>query len=136
MAAGVITFKQVGTELPKQIVSIHYQQAVLEGKKIKGTIAILDVQYGNVWTNIPAELFNKLNVKVGDKLHVVIYHNKIKKYEGIMPYSETFGGVAKGKPLLYLNSLLQVSFALNMENFSAVNKVYSGSEWTVEVSKQ
>ena len=53
-----------------------------------------------------------------------------------MPYSETFGGVAKGKLLAYLNSLLQLSFALNMGNFSAVNKVYSGSEWTVEVSKQ
>ena len=60
---------------------------------------------------------------------------KIKKYEGTMPYAETFGAVAKGKPLLYLNSLLQVSFALNMGNFSAVNKVYSGSEWTVELNK-
>ena len=136
MAAGVITFKQVGTELPKDVVSIPFQQAVLDGKKIKGIIAILDVQYGNVWTNIPAELFNKLNVKVGNKLHVVIYKNKIKKYAGAMPYSETFGGVAKGKLLAYLNSLLQLSFALNMGNFSAVNKVYSGSEWRVEVSKQ
>ena len=78
MAAGVITFKQVGTELPKDVVSIPFQQAVLDGKKIKGIIAILDVQYGNVWTNIPAELFNKLNVKVGNKLHIVIYKNKIK----------------------------------------------------------
>lgn len=52
-----------------------------------------------------------------------------------MPYAETFGAVAKGKPLLYLNSLLQVSFALNMGNFSAVYKVYSGNEWTVEVKK-
>ena len=86
------------------------------------------MQYGNVWTNIPAELFNKLNVKVGNKLHVVIYKNKIKKYEGTMPYSETFGGVAKGKLLAYLNSLLQLSFAMNMGNFSAANKVYSGSE--------
>jgi S-adenosylmethionine hydrolase len=52
-----------------------------------------------------------------------------------MPYCETFGGVAKGKPLAYLNSLLQLSFALNQGNFSAMHKVYSGSEWTVEVSK-
>ena len=81
-------------------------------------------------------MFKQLNVKVGDNLHVVIYQNKIKKYEGSMPYAETFGTVAKGKPLLYLNSLLQVSFALNMGSFSAVHKIYSGSEWTVEVSKQ
>ena len=49
--------------------------------------------------------------------HVMIYQNKIKKYDGTMPYTETFGAVAKGKPLLYLNSLLQVSFALNMGSF-------------------
>lgn len=135
LAAGKTSFEQVGPALPKHVVRIPYQEAMMEGNAIKGTIAILDVQYGNVWTNIPAELFNKLNAKSGDKLHVVIYQNKIKKYEGVMPYSETFGGVAKGKPLLYLNSLLQVSFALNMANFSATHKVYSGSEWRVELSK-
>ena len=135
LAAGVISFEQVGKLLPAEVVNIPYQQAVREGKKIKGTIAILDVQYGNVWTNIPAELFYKLNVRTGEKLHVVIYHNKTKKYEDDMPYSETFGGVAIGKPLVYLNSLLQLSFALNQENFSEVNKIYSGNEWTVEVTK-
>ncbi|MEI9955007.1 MAG: SAM hydroxide adenosyltransferase [Ferruginibacter sp.] len=135
LASGKISFEQVGKLLPNEVVSIPYQKAVIEGKKIKGTIDILDVQYGNIWTNIDADLFKQLNVKVGDNLHVVIYQNKIKKYEGNMPYTETFGSVAKGKPLLYLNSLLQVSFALNMDSFSAVHKVYSGSEWTVEVSK-
>ena len=135
LAAGTISFKQVGAVLPNEVVKIPYQQAVMEGKKIKGTIAILDVQYGNIWTNIPAELFNQLQVKMGDKLHVVIYQNKIKKYEGDMPYTETFGAVEKGKPLAYLNSLLQLSFALNRGNFSAVHKVYSGNDWTVEITK-
>lgn len=136
LAAGIISFEQVGKMLPKEVVKIPYQDAVLEGKKIKGTIPILDVQYGNIWTNIPAELFNKLEVKPGNRLHVVIYQNKIKKYEGDMPYAETFGAVAKGKPLAYLNSLLQLSFALNMGNFSENFKISSGSEWTLEVTKQ
>lgn len=135
LAAGAITFEQVGAALPKQVVNIPYQKAEMVGNKIKGTIAILDVQYGNVWTNIPAALFSKLNVKPGDKLQVLIYRNNIKKYEGILPYSETFGAVAERKPLLYLNSLLQVSFALNMGNFSAVYKVYSGNDWKVEITK-
>jgi S-adenosylmethionine hydrolase len=135
LASGKISFEQVGKTLPNEVVNIPYQKAVIENKKIKGTIAILDVQYGNIWTNIGDDIFNQLNVQLGDKLHVVICQNKIKKYEGTMPYCNTFGSVAKGKPLLYLNSLLQVSFALNMDNFSAVHKVYSGSEWTVEVGK-
>ncbi len=135
LAAGTINFEQVGRELPNEVVHIPFQKAVIENKTIKGTIAILDIQYGNIWTNISADIFKQLNAKAGDKLHVAIYQNKIKKYEGMMPYAETFGAVAKGKPLLYLNSLLQVSFALNMGNFSAAHKVYSGNEWTVEVKK-
>ena len=135
LAAGIIKFEEVGAALPNEVVKILYQRATIEGKKIKGTIPILDVQYGNIWTNIPAELFNQLQIKPSEKLHVVIYQNKIKKYEGDMPYTETFGAVAKGKPLAYLNSLLQLSFALNMGDFSATHKVYSGNEWTVEITK-
>jgi hypothetical protein len=135
LAAGAISFEQVGKQLPNEVVNIPYQKALLEGKKIKGTISILDVQYGNIWTNITSELFNKINVKVGDLLQVTVYHNKIKVYQGNMPYTETFGEVAKGKPLAYLNSLLQLSFALNQGEFSATNKVYSGNDWTVEVQK-
>lgn len=135
LSAGAISFEQVGAELPKEVVKIPFQKAISENKKLKGTIAILDVQYGNIWTNIPADLFNQLQMKAGDKMHVTIYQNKNKRYEGDMPYCETFGAVAKGKPLAYLNSLLQLSFALNMGNFSAVYKVYSGNDWKVEISK-
>lgn len=135
LASGKISFEQVGKELPKEVVSIPYQKATLENKKLKGTIAILDVQYGNIWTNIPSELFKQLDAKTGDKLTVAIFHNRKKVYQGTMPYCTTFGSVTEGKPLLYLNSLLQVSLALNMGNFSATHKVYSGNEWTVEVEK-
>lgn len=135
LAAGVISFEQVGPVLPDQVVSLPFQKAELDGKKIKGTIAILDIQYGNIWTNIPDDLFKQLDPKPGDTLNVSVYQNKIKKYEGKMPYVETFASVQKNKPLLYLNSLLQVSFALNMGNFSALHHIYSGNDWTVVISK-
>lgn len=135
LASGAITFEQVGKQSENDVVKIAYQKAVIESKKIKGTISILDVQYGNIWTNIPAALFNQLDIKVGEKMDVIIYQNKIKKYLGVLPYMETFGGVAKGKPLAYLNSLMQLSFALNMGNFSSTYTIYSGSEWTVEITK-
>jgi len=135
LAAGVISFEQVGPVLPNEVVSIPFQKAKFENGKIKGTIAILDIQYGNIWTNIPDDVFKQLGVKTGDTVRVSIYHNNVKKFEGKMPYAETFGSVAKNKPLLYLNSLMQVSFALNMGNFSEVHHIYSGNDWTVEISK-
>ncbi|MBK7432424.1 MAG: S-adenosyl-l-methionine hydroxide adenosyltransferase family protein [Chitinophagaceae bacterium] len=135
LAAGLIRFEEVGNALPNEVVSIPYQLAVKEGNKIKGTIAILDVQYGNIWTNIPAELFTQLQAKTGESLNVRIFHNKKQVYQSRMPYSETFGAVPVGKPLLYLNSLMQVSFALNMGNFSAKHQIYSGNDWTVEIAR-
>lgn len=136
LAAGVITYEQVGPELPKEVVKIPYQKAVLEDGKLKGTIDILDIQYGNLWTNIGDDLVKQLNVKVGDVLHFVIYQKGEKKYEGDAPYSDTFGEVAKGKPLAYMNSLMQLSFALNQGSFADTYKISSGSEWSVVVSKK
>jgi S-adenosylmethionine hydrolase len=133
LAAGVITFEQVGSKLPNDVIRIPYQPAVKDGNMIKGTISILDVQYGNIWTNIGGPLFNQLGLKYGDQLHVDIFHNTDKVYSGDMPYSQTFGAVDKGKPLAYLNSLLQLSFALNQGDFAKTYSVVSGNEWQVEV---
>ncbi|MEI6059161.1 MAG: S-adenosyl-l-methionine hydroxide adenosyltransferase family protein [Bacteroidota bacterium] len=134
LAAGAITFEQVGKELAKQVVSIPYQKAVLDGGKLKGNISILDIQYGNVWTNITADLVKQLNPRYGDLMHVIIYHDKTKVYEGNAPYSQTFGAVEKGKPVTYLNSLMQLSFALNQGSFAKVYKIESGNNWDVEVT--
>lgn len=137
LAAGVINFQQVGPLVAGQgVVSIPYQKAIMTGAVIKGTIPVLDVQYGNVWTNIPADLFKQLHLSFGDILGVTIMHKGETVYGGEMPYAATFGAVAEGKPLAYLNSLLQLSFALNQGDFAATNKVGSGGEWTVEVRKK
>jgi S-adenosylmethionine hydrolase len=134
LAAGVISFEQVGALLPKQVVSIPFQTATLSGKTLKGNIPILDVQYGNVWTNIPDTLFNRLKPRYGDSVHITIYHKSALVYKGGMPYTQTFGGVAEGRPLAYINSLLQLSFALNTGDFAKTYGVKSGSDWSIEVS--
>lgn len=137
LAAGVITYEQVGPLLKDQsVVSIPYQKAVMDGAVIKGTIPVLDVQYGNVWTNIPGELFDRLGVSFGGMVGVKIMHNGQVIYAGSMPYEATFGAVAIGQPLAYVNSLLQLSFALNQGNFAAVNKVGSGGDWMIAVTKK
>jgi S-adenosylmethionine hydrolase len=134
LAAGVITFEQVGRALPRQVVSIAYQQATLSGKMLKGNIPVLDVQYGNVWTNIPDTLFAHYKPEYGEVLHVTIFYKNRPVYIGNMPYSQTFGDVAEGKPLAYINSLLQLSFALNQGDFAKAYHLESGSDWSVEVT--
>ncbi|MBV8390705.1 MAG: S-adenosyl-l-methionine hydroxide adenosyltransferase family protein [Mucilaginibacter sp.] len=135
LAAGVISFEQVGSLLPKNVVSLPYQKPTLTGKTIKGNIAILDVQYGNVWTNVTDSVFSQLKPKYGEVFHTIIYHNNKPVYTADAPYCQTFGAVAKGKPLVYLNSLLQYSLALNQGNFAATYHIGSGSGWSVVITK-
>lgn len=136
LAAGVITLEQVGPQLPDSVVRIPFQEPVLNGHTISGNIPILDIQYGNVWTNIDAATFNKLSLKTGDTLHVKIYQANELIYAGQLPFVNTFSAVPDGAPLAYLNSLLNVSFALNMDNFSAKFHVFSGADWHVTISDQ
>ena len=136
LAAGQITFEQVGKLAPAEVVNISYQKAALKGKVIYGNIPILDIQYGNIWTNIDAALFNSLHIKPGNKLVVSISHKHKKVFEQAMPFVETFGAVATGKILAYQNSLMNLSFAINMGNFSEKYKVSSGNDWSVTVSKK
>lgn len=134
LASGVITFEQVGPALPNEVVKIPYQEATLNNGILKGNIAILDVQYGNVWTNISAGLLNQLHPAYGDVLHVSFFHHGKKVHQADAPYSQTFGAVAIGQPLSYLNSLMELSFALNQGNFADTWHIGSGSEWSVEVT--
>ncbi len=135
LAAKAITFEQIGPVVNREIVKIGYQKAVMQGDVVLGNIPILDIQYGNVWTNIDKKLIDALNIKKNDLLKVEIYNKGNRVYQGTIPYVNSFGDVPDGKPLAYANSLMQLSFALNMDSFSAVHKVYSGPEWTVKVQK-
>jgi len=135
LAAGVIKFEDVGPELAPQVVMLPYEHARLEGRVLFGTIPYLDFQYGNVWTNLDEELFLRLTPKYGDRFRVTIDRGAQRIYQGEMPYAKTFGEVPDGAPLLYLNSLMNVAFALNLGNFAKEHGVSYGAEWSVRVEK-
>jgi len=136
LAAGVISFEQVGPALPQQsLISIAYTKPARIGPKVSGIIPVLDVQFGNVWTNIPKPLFDELHVALGTPLHVRIFHDGKLVDEVLAPYQRTFGEVAVGKPLVYINSLMNVAVALNQQNYAAAHKVESGPDWTIEIDK-
>jgi S-adenosylmethionine hydrolase len=135
LAAEVIAFKDVGPQLPPQVVALNYERARWEGAILAGTIPALDYQYGNVWTNLDEVLFARLDPKFGEPFRVTITHAGRKIYEGEMPYVRSFGDVPEGAPLLYLNSLMNVSFALNRGDFAKTHRVGRGAQWAVRIEK-
>ncbi len=80
-------------------------------------------------------LVAKLEAKVGDRLHVTIARGGKAVFSRDMPDARTFGDVPEGAPLLYRNSLMNVSFALNQGDFAKAPALACGAEWSVDVEK-
>lgn len=136
LAAKVITFAQVGSPLAGDVVRIPYQAAAFDGKTLRGNLPVLDVQFGNVWSNIPKALVERANVAAGDTLTVTIREGDRVVYTGDVRYVNTFGDVPEGAPVAYLNSLLNLSVAINLGNFAATHHIGSGPDWHLDVEKK
>ncbi|QMW03043.1 SAM hydrolase/SAM-dependent halogenase family protein [Spirosoma foliorum] len=135
LASHTITFAQVGAKLPNEVVRLPYQKAEYKDGLVKGTIPILDIQYGNVWSNIPKAMIEQLGVKPGEMLRIQIFQDGKSVYDKSARWVNTFGEAPVGDDVAYINSLMDFSIAVNQGNFSEKYKVSSGSAWTIIVSK-
>lgn len=135
LAAGVVRFEDVGPVLEGGLVVVTHERPRLEHGALIGAVPALDYRFGNVWTNIGDELFARLSPREGDRFRVTITRAGVPVYSGVMPYAKTFGDVPQGEPLLYLNSLMNVSFALNVGDFAKKHGIGSGAEWTVRLER-
>ena len=72
-------------------------------------------------------------VDKGTDAKVVIANQDSTVFEGTMPYVNTFGDVPQGEPLLYMNSVNNLSAAINWGDFAGTHGIASGPEWRIEV---
>ena len=135
LASRAITFEQVGPKLTNDVVRLPYQKAELTNGVLKGNIPALDVQYGNIWTNIPKSMVDQLKAKPGQRLHVQVFSGPRKVYDKLVSMVNTFGEVPVGTDVAYFNSLLNFSLAVNMGDFAKKYHVASGAAWRVVVAK-
>jgi S-adenosylmethionine hydrolase len=136
LAAGVINFEEVGKQLSPEVVTIPYQKPVYQGDSIMGNIPILDIQYGNIWTNINDTIFKLLHVEPKDKVEINISRNGIQVFHQDVEFGHTFGDVPEGRMLAYMNSLMNFSLAINMGNMADSFHINSGPEWNIVVKRK
>ena len=134
LAAGVITFEQVGPSRGTEYVALDIPEPTASVSSVRGTIVALDRPYGNLWTNIDTAAVTALGVKPGDKARVRILRGGKSVYTDIVYFGRTFGDVPVGKPVLYVNSLDQLALALNQGNFAQRYSIAAGAEWQLEVT--
>jgi S-adenosylmethionine hydrolase len=135
LAAGVITFEQVGGLLAAEVVSIPHEAARFADGVVYGNIQTDDGNYGNLWTNVDRATFARLEVPLGQPVRIKILKSGEEVLNLALPYLHTFGDIAVGKPLLYLNSLDSVSLAINQQNFAKSYGIGSGPEWSIQIRR-
>jgi len=135
LASGAARFEDVGPELPARVVRIDFPEASFREGSVVGGVPVLDVRFGNVWTNVDRATFGRLGAEVGGELLVEIARDGTTAFAGRMPLVDTFADVAPGALLAYFNSLGNLAFALNRESFAARHGIGAGADWRVIVRK-
>ncbi|HJB41569.1 MAG TPA: S-adenosyl-l-methionine hydroxide adenosyltransferase family protein [Candidatus Gemmiger avicola] len=136
LASGVISFAQVGPEVSvDSVIELPVVEPQREGDVITGTIDVLDVRFGSLWTNISRDLFAGLGVSHGGRVEVSIANNTRTLYKNIMVYAKSFADVNVGEPLLYINSLDCVAVAINQGSFSKAYNIGTGITWRIALRK-
>ncbi|WP_311492658.1 S-adenosyl-l-methionine hydroxide adenosyltransferase family protein [uncultured Anaerococcus sp.] len=103
---------------------------------IEGTVDILDIRFGSLWTNISLDLLNEADIKQGDTIKVIIYYKGIKKYENQMTFGHSFADVGLGETVAYINSLINLGIAINQASFSATYQIGTGADWSIFIKKE
>lgn len=136
LAAGVISFEQVGPQIDlENLVMLPSMDANMSDGVLHGIIDVLDVRYGNVWTNISRSLLIDLQVQYGDLVKITIEHESAIVFEREMVYGRSFAATEKGESLIYINSLDNVAVAINQQSFAKKYKIGTGVDWKVFIKK-
>lgn len=136
LASGVIDFAGVRPLISvDNIVELKTIAPKKEDNMISGTIDVLDIRFGSLWTNIPRTLFKELNVSFGDYLEISIEHEHRIAYKNMIVYAKSFADVSTGETLLYTNSLDHMAVAINQGSFAKAYNVGTGTSWKISIKK-
>lgn len=136
LAAGIINFEGVGPEVSvESVVEVPTIPASYDGDKVHGTIDVLDVRFGSLWTNIGRETFLKLGVSHGGRLEIIIENETRVIYNNILTYAKSFADVNVGESLVYVNSLDNMAVAINQGSFAKAYNVGTGTNWKITIRK-
>lgn len=136
LAAGIIDFEGVGPKIDvDSIVELNTVEPKIENDILRGTIDVLDIRFGSLWTNIPRTMFKELHVNFGDRVEICIEHDHRIIFKNILVYAKSFADVSVGETLLYTNSLDRMAVAINQGSFAKAYNVGTGTSWKIYIRR-
>ncbi len=134
LASGAISFEDVGPSIPvESLVQLSIVEPYLDGNAVCGTIDVLDVRFGSLWTNIPRKLFILIGAEYGDRLSITIENDTRTVYRNIIQYGRSFADVYVGEALVYANSLDCMAIAINQGSFARAYNIGTGNSWRIRI---
>ena len=101
-------------------------------KEIEGHVAIHDERFGSLWTNIPYDYLEKLDLSKGE-IQLEIYQGDKLYYQDNLPVGRSFQDVIINRALVYANSLQNIGVALNQNSFSRAFNIAYGLDWRIKL---
>lgn len=134
LASGVISFDEVGPKLDADsLIMLPITEPTLDGTAVCGTIDVLDVRFGSLWTNIPRSLFLQTGAKFGNRLSITIQNDTRTVYRNIILFARSFADVYVGEALAYTNSLDCMAIAINQGSFARAYNIGTGNSWKIRI---
>lgn len=134
LAAGIIPFEEVGPAVdPASVIELPVVEPTRSENKAEGTVDVLDIRFGSLWTNIPREMFKTLGIQVGERAEITITNDTRTIYRNTMIYAQSFAGVFVGEPLIYVNSLDCMAVAINQGSFAKAYNIGTGNSWHISI---
>ncbi|MCY3814102.1 MAG: SAM-dependent chlorinase/fluorinase [Gammaproteobacteria bacterium] len=129
LASGKLRFEEAGEAT--QAVRLDYQRPTIEANRLVGNIPVLDVHFGNIWTNLPAD-WKALTLGVRYRV-TITGPDGARRFADDVPFARTFADVGMGEAVLYVNSVGKIAVALNQASFAERFDIASGPGWRVLV---
>ena len=134
LASGIIDCAEVGPlRDADSLVRLPIIEPRLDGHAVCGTIDVLDVRFGSLWTNIPRTLFLQTGIQYGDRVSITIENDTRCVYRNIILFARSFADVYVGEALAYVNSLDCVAVAINQGSFARAYNIGTGNSWRIRI---
>jgi S-adenosylmethionine hydrolase len=129
LAAGE-DWTQVGPVVPN-LVRLQIKTARMVGSRIEGDIIGIDGPFGNLISNIPAEMIQQLTINKNDTVLVEVGSQKFE-----MPFVKTFSDVPADHILMYVDSRGRIALAVNEGNFAKKFRIAPPAAITIQPQKR
>jgi S-adenosylmethionine hydrolase len=130
LARGV-DWNQVGAALDvNALVRLNLEVPKIDEQGLHGEVIATDGPFGNLVTNVDADLFLKLGYQRGQNVPITLGDQKLE-----LRFAKTFSDVPLKAPLIYIDSRGRFALAVNQGSFAATYGIKPPVKFTIPPKK-